>query len=95
MSDADLDHFLAAIRHALQELGYEEIYYCASLSRNGGRDVLIWITALKGKFEGGRSFEKSDWDRLLGDSMVLCNVFPGELVESFPDAKMILSVRDN
>ena len=59
----------------------------------------MWVEAFKGKFEGGEPFGTKDWDQLLGHCEVLndtpCNVFVAELMEAYPDAKIILTVRDS
>ncbi|KAL9611063.1 MAG: hypothetical protein Q9167_004275 [Letrouitia subvulpina] len=59
----------------------------------------MWVEAMRGKFEGGRRFEKKDWDQLLGHCMGVsdtpCYAFAEELISAYPDAKVILSVRDN
>ncbi|KAK5122261.1 hypothetical protein LTR85_004171 [Meristemomyces frigidus] len=64
------------------------------------RDAEMWIEAFQAKFEGkGRPFERKDWDQLLGHCQAVtdtpCAVFYRELLEAYPDAKVILTVRDS
>ena len=59
-----------SIRHALFELGYFDVYHGASPYNENPRDAEMWVEALKGKYEGGKPFERKDWDQLLGHCMV-------------------------
>lgn len=34
------------------------------------RDNEMWVDAIKGKYFGGKPFEKEDWDQLLGHCQV-------------------------
>lgn len=91
---------MPAIRAALKSLGYDDVYHYFSVLAENPRDSDMWVDAFRGKFEPGhRRFEKKDWDQLLGHCEVLndtpCNVFVEELMEAYPDAKIILTVRDN
>lgn len=61
-------------------------------------DAVMWKEAFQGKYHGGRKFERKDWDQLLGHVEAITD-FPGavfveELVEAYPDAKVVLTLRD-
>ena len=90
---------LKALRQALIHLGYDETYHFASLIENEP-DAAMWIEALEAKFEGkGKPYTRKEWDRLLGHCQAIsdtpCVVFYKELLEAYPDAKVILTVRDS
>lgn len=57
-----------------------------------------WIRAFEAKYAGKGTFTKEDWDDLLGDSQAVCDIpgafFVPELVECYPDAKVIILNRD-
>lgn len=59
----------------------------------------MWVDAIRGKFEGARKFERKDWDRLFGHCMAITDVpsyaFAEELMDAYPEAKVILSKRDS
>jgi hypothetical protein len=38
-------------------------------------DDKLWLAAFQAKFEGKGTWDKSDWDNLLGDYMVVCLSF--------------------
>jgi hypothetical protein len=63
-------------------------------------DPKQWSAAMEAKFEGkGVSFGRDDWDRLLGDYQAVtdqpCAAFADELITAYPEAKVILNVRDS
>ncbi|KAL4894929.1 hypothetical protein BDV59DRAFT_200708 [Aspergillus ambiguus] len=62
------------------------------------QDAIMWKEAFLGKYYGGKKFRKTDWDQLLGHVEAITD-FPGavfveELVEAYPDAKVVLTLRD-
>ena len=83
---------------ALERLGYR---HCAH-----GFDMLDdpayvtrWEQAVDAKyFKRGKSFRKADWDELLGHCAAVtdmpCVLFWRELCEAYPEAKVIISQRD-
>lgn len=89
----------SSIRAALKQLGYNDVYHYFSVLAENPRDSDMWVRAFRGKFGGAKPFSRADWDQLLGDCEVLndtpCNVFVQELMEAYPEAKVILTVRDN
>lgn len=80
----------ASLKKALEILGHGPCYHMFVLTERG--DEKKWIKALK----GGASRE--DWDAILGGFGSIVD-FPGavlyqELLEAYPDARVVLSVRD-
>ena len=62
-------------------------------------DALMWMDALTAKYDGkGKPFTREDWDQLLGDAQAICDwpscAFAEELIEAYPEAKVILPLRD-
>jgi hypothetical protein len=60
----------------------------------------MWIEAMNAKFKGiGKPYGKDEWDALLGHCQAVtdtpCVVFYKELLAAYPDAKVILTERDN
>lgn len=63
-------------------------------------DAPAWVEALEAKYEGkGEPFGVEQWDKLFGHCMAVtdspCVVFYRELLEAYPEAKVVLSVRDS
>lgn len=70
------------------------------MSLNGKGDAVKWIRLLEQKFNGsGGLVSKEDLDTILDDYTSLadfpCAVFAEDLIAAYPDAKVILSVRDS
>jgi hypothetical protein len=90
----------SSLRQALLDLGYSDVYHFASLLQENPRDSEMWIDAFQAKFHGkGKLFEREEFDQLLGHCMAVtdlpCALFAKELLEAYPDAKVILTVRDS
>jgi hypothetical protein len=89
-----------SLRQALIQLGYKDCYHFASTLQENPRDAEMWIEALKAKFKGiGEPYGKEQWDALLGHCQAIsdtpCVMFYKELLAAYPDAKVILTERDN
>lgn len=89
-----------SLRQALVQLGYKDCYHFASTLQENPRDAEMWIEALNAKFKGiGEPYEKAQWDALLGHCQAItdtpCVMFYKELLAAYPDAKVILTERDN
>lgn len=59
----------------------------------------MWMDALRAKYDGeGERFTRADWDQLLGDAQAVCDwpsiAFARELIEAYPEAKVVLTNRD-
>lgn len=58
----------------------------------------MWHDALNAKYKGEGEFGRKEWDQLLGDCQAVCDwpacAFAKELIEAYPNAKVILTTRD-
>lgn len=87
-----------AIRIALKQLGFNDTYHMDSLFENPP-DMDLWREAFLAKFKNqGRPFGKEQWDQLLGHCQAVCDLpttaFIPELIAAYPDAKLILTPRE-
>ncbi|KAK9364660.1 hypothetical protein V1509DRAFT_635685 [Lipomyces kononenkoae] len=89
----------SSIRKALLYLGYHDVYHFSSLMDENPRDCEMWEQAFDAVYGGKGSFGKEEWDQLLGHCMALtdspCVSFAPQLVEAYPNAKVILATRDS
>lgn len=88
-----------AMRAAMRRLGYMDTYHMMSCSIENPPDALMWMDALAAKYDGvGEPFTREDWDQLLGNCQAVCDwpavAFARELIEAYPEAKVILTTRD-
>lgn len=60
----------AALRQALQRLGYVNTYHMMCASVENPPDCLMWMDALSAKYEGRTEFGRKEWDQLLGNCQV-------------------------
>ncbi|KAK2737020.1 hypothetical protein FQN55_001352 [Onygenales sp. PD_40] len=88
----------ASLRAALERLGYVDTYHMMSASVENPPDCLMWQDALAAKYDGVGEFGRKEWDQLLGHCQAVCDwpacAFAKELVEAYPNAKVILTTRD-
>lgn len=82
---------------ALQILGYP-CYHGLTLIANF-RDTEMWDKALDAKFfRKGELFTRAEWDQLLGNYSAVADLpavaFPEDLLQCYPDAKVVLVKRD-
>lgn len=81
---------------ALKMLGYIDCYHMMNTMIDPN-DNDMWLEAIKGKWFGGKPFTKTEWDMLLGHCQAVCDfpacAFAEELIEAYPDAKVILTNR--
>ncbi|KAI9702215.1 MAG: hypothetical protein M1820_006297 [Bogoriella megaspora] len=88
----------ASLRTALKRLGYTDCYHMMSASVENPPDCLMWMDALTAKYDGVGTFGREQWDQLLGHCQVVCDwpaiAFCKELIEAYPDAKVIMTTRD-
>lgn len=59
----------------------------------------MWLEALEAKFDGkGKPYGRAEFDKLFGHCQAVSNMpailFSEELIESYPEAKVILTLRD-
>ncbi|KAF4618402.1 hypothetical protein G7Y89_g14901 [Cudoniella acicularis] len=88
---------LSALADALGLLGYKKVYHMRDVGKN--QHQTKWIEALEAKFEGkGKDFGREEFDSFLSDYDCLSDypaaIFPVELINAYPNAKIILTVRD-
>jgi hypothetical protein len=61
-------------------------------------DCLMWSDALASKYDGKGTFGREQWDQLLGHCQAVCDwpavAFAKELIEAYPDAKVLITTRD-
>lgn len=86
------------MQQALAILGYKDPYHFSSMYGNV-KDADMWMEALRAKYKGSRKeFGRAEWDKLLGHVAAVtdapCNVFGAELIEAYPEAKVVLVERD-
>ncbi|KAH8805159.1 P-loop containing nucleoside triphosphate hydrolase protein [Xylogone sp. PMI_703] len=88
----------ASLRQALQRLGYGKTYHMMCASVENPPDCLMWMDALAAKYDGACDFGRKEWDQLLSDCQAVCDwpacAFAKELIEAYPNAKVILTTRD-
>ncbi|KAM4067115.1 NAD dependent epimerase/dehydratase [Hirsutella rhossiliensis] len=89
----------ASMRIAMKQLGYHDTYHMMSCSIENPPDALMWMEALRAKYDGqGKPFGPKEWDRLLGHAQAVCDwpsiAFAKELIEAYPEAKVILTNRN-
>jgi hypothetical protein len=82
---------------AYEILGYPNPYHFSSLFANA-KDCDMWMEAFRAKFDGVGSFEREQWDQLLGHCGAVTDqpaiIFAAELLESYPDAKVVIVERE-
>ncbi|KAI1658732.1 hypothetical protein F4813DRAFT_395613 [Daldinia decipiens] len=88
-----------SIRAAMKKLGYVDTYHMMNCSIENPPDALLWMDALRAKYDGvGEPFTRKDWDKLLGGAQAVCDwpacAFAKELIEAYPEAKVVLTGRD-
>ncbi|KAI9833770.1 MAG: hypothetical protein M1819_003503 [Sarea resinae] len=86
------------MRAALRQLGYVDTYHMMNASVENPPDCLMWQDAFAAKYDGIGKFTREDWDQLLGHCQALCDwpasAFAKELIEAYPNAKVVLIGRD-
>ncbi|KAM3506239.1 hypothetical protein MY11210_007635 [Beauveria gryllotalpidicola] len=89
----------ASMRAAMKRLGYVDTYHMMNCSIENPSDALMWMDALTAKYDGkGPKFTRAEWDQLLGHCQAVCDwpsiAFAKELIEAYPEAKVVLTNRD-
>ncbi|KAL2007652.1 hypothetical protein VTN00DRAFT_7634 [Thermoascus crustaceus] len=85
------------MQRALEILGIPTYHMNVVLTRPS--DVPLWSEALDAKFYGkGKRYGREEWDKLVGEFGALSDTpvlaFAEDLVEAYPEAKVILVERD-
>ncbi|KAJ7508597.1 hypothetical protein B0H11DRAFT_1965820, partial [Mycena galericulata] len=85
------------MKAALEILRYKDCYHFFNVFTNI-RDCDMWMEAFAAKYQGKGKFGRAEFDKLLGHCMAVtdapCNAFAPELIEAYPEAKVILVERD-
>ncbi|KPI36199.1 uncharacterized protein AB675_8897 [Cyphellophora attinorum] len=88
----------ASLRTALKELGYTDTYHMLSASMENPPDSLCWQDAFAAIYEGKGKFGREEFDAILGHCQAVCDwpaiAFSKELIEAYPEAKVIITTRD-
>ena len=86
-----------SMQEAYKILGYAHPYHFSEIYGNI-RDADMWVEAFNAKYKGRGNFGKPQFDQLLGHCAAItdgpCIAFWKELVEAYPDAKIVLVERD-
>lgn len=91
----------ASIREALTILGYKDVYHgIKSIDNNA--DWAIFNCAADASFPNiptytGKPFTRDEWDELFGHcegATDVASVFAPQLIEAYPEAKVLLVIRD-
>jgi hypothetical protein len=85
------------MKQALQTLGYNDVYHFDNILTNS-RDADIWIELMDAKHSNEPRNWRAEFDALLGHCAAVgdipCIFFARELLEVYPEAKVILVERD-
>ncbi|OTB08604.1 hypothetical protein M426DRAFT_7343 [Hypoxylon sp. CI-4A] len=87
-----------SLADALEQLGIKPVYHMREVGKN--QHQALWIEALDAKFEGrGEPYNRERFDQILGPYEGLADypaaIFPAELITAYPEASVILSLRDS
>ncbi|KAF8160447.1 hypothetical protein K438DRAFT_1619282 [Mycena galopus ATCC 62051] len=87
-----------SLKIALESLGYIRTNHGYTVNTRPN-EIDMWIAAIKAKYHGeGTPFGREEWDVLLGDCRAVADMphllFAEELVAAYPDAKIVLTMRD-
>ena len=87
-----------SMTEAFRTLGYAQPYHFTSVFANC-QDADMWANALKAKYYGkGKPFGRKEFDQLLGHTSAVsdapCMVMWEELIDAYPEAKVVLTQRD-
>ncbi|KAJ7610979.1 P-loop containing nucleoside triphosphate hydrolase protein [Roridomyces roridus] len=87
----------ASMKAALLILGYNDCYHFFNIYENI-QDCDMWVEAYQAKFQGKGKFGRAEFDKILGHCRAVCdapcNSFGPELIEAYPEAKVLLVERD-
>ncbi|KAH7308734.1 P-loop containing nucleoside triphosphate hydrolase protein [Rhexocercosporidium sp. MPI-PUGE-AT-0058] len=87
-----------SMQNAFRILGYPNPYHFSSVYGNI-RDCDMWVEALRAKYDSiGTPFSRVEFDQLLGHVGAVtdapCTLFAKELIEAYPEAKIVLVERN-
>ncbi|KAK2809470.1 hypothetical protein FQN50_003738 [Emmonsiellopsis sp. PD_5] len=86
------------MKSALEQLGYNDTYYYLSSVTDRPQDTHTWLDAFNAVFDGHGTFGKEEFDRMFENCQAVagrpCCAFGPQLVQAYPEAKVILNTRD-
>ncbi|RDW64466.1 sulfotransferase family protein [Aspergillus mulundensis] len=95
-----------SLRRALQILGYDHVYHGFDMSENTPMQWKQWALLGRRKYgigseqkhSGDPGITRADFDEILGHAEAVtdqpCSIFATELINAYPEAKVILNHRD-
>ncbi|CAK5283208.1 unnamed protein product, partial [Mycena citricolor] len=87
----------SSLRKALKILGYDEVYHMESVFENP-HDADLWKEVYQTKYEQGKLVSREKFDEILGHCEATTDAPPmmyaEDLIAAYPDAKVILTLRD-
>ncbi|KAF7328067.1 hypothetical protein MKEN_00387800 [Mycena kentingensis (nom. inval.)] len=87
----------ASMRSALATLGYGDAHHIGRVMAHP-HGIDAWNAAIDAKYTHGRTLSRAALDELLGEYRVVADVpgilFAHELIDAYPDARVILTTRD-
>ncbi|KAJ0127095.1 hypothetical protein HZ326_29801 [Fusarium oxysporum f. sp. albedinis] len=87
-----------SLRDQLLTLGFHHSYHTFDAVYRDFYDCKLWIDLLEAKYDRGEKPLREDFDKLLGHCKAVVDMpaayFAEELIEYYPDAKVILTIRD-
>ncbi|KAI6849030.1 hypothetical protein KC332_g1392 [Hortaea werneckii] len=90
----------SSLREALSILEFQKVYHMSYVFQQKPSDSKIWLRAFDAKYrKQGAPFSREEWDGILGDCDAVsdfpCAAFSEELIAAYPEARVVLSVRDS
>ncbi|KAK8124659.1 uncharacterized protein PG998_000418 [Apiospora kogelbergensis] len=88
-----------SLADALIHLGISPVYHMREVGKN--QHAPMWAKAIEDKFEDGKPWGREEFDRVMGEyegkglADFPAAMFPEELIDAYPEAAVILTVRDN
>ncbi|CAG7559839.1 unnamed protein product [Fusarium equiseti] len=87
-----------SLRDQLLTLGFHHSYHTFDAIYRDFYDCKLWMDLLEAKYDRGEKPSREDFDKLLGHCQAVLDMpaayFAEELIEYYPDAKVILTIRD-
>ncbi|KAI5459586.1 hypothetical protein BGZ63DRAFT_360352 [Mariannaea sp. PMI_226] len=87
-----------ALRDQLLTLGFHHTYHTFDAVHRDAYDCKLWMDLLSAKYDHGQKPSREDFDKLLGHCQAVIDMpaayFAEELIEYYPEAKVILTIRD-
>ncbi|KAK3637544.1 hypothetical protein LTR56_013547 [Elasticomyces elasticus] len=90
----------SSVRSALTTLGFAKVYHMSHIFQHAPAHSAFWLRAFDHKYRArGPPLTRQDRDLVLGDCDAVsdfpCAAFSADLIAAYPEAKVILTVRDS